>query len=144
MSKNVITDTTVREGYVAEIERLHEAIGFRYSPMLPEHVEYFTRDEFRAKKPEEVVAMMAAALHKQIASWTEEESLSMANLRRLPWKILNRLFNVVAGLVPSDKPPKQSPEESDEYGRTLLEAANQGLPAGIAADQLERKNSDAG
>jgi hypothetical protein len=144
----LISDATVRDGYVAAIERLHGAIDFKYRPMLPERTEWFTRDDFRKAPAKKMVEYQAAALQQQVVEWDvldgeKSAAISVATIRRLDWGVLNSMFNIAAGFISPDPRPVDKPlprEEEDTYAQSLLESAERQEAPGATADRIDSGN----
>jgi len=138
MAGNIITDGYTRDAFIAGVERQHGPLRFKFRPMLPEETETFCRPAFLQAPPKQSIAMMAAALKQHVVSWDEDAEITVDNLRRVPWKLLQRLFNVVAGFDPSDPLP-EGVGEGEDWQR-LLEARGSGRTPGAVGAEADEKN----
>lgn len=148
MSKNIIRDGYTRTGYIAAVERLHDELRFEYRPMLPEQVETL-QDATEKKTPSEGIRLVAAALAKQITSWSETAGedanatpvpINFEHVRRLHFSVINKLYRIVAGISPSDPVPEAKEAEQDEYVASLLASATEGRAIGVIEAEKAEKN----
>jgi len=146
MSRNVIADGYTREAFIAAEPNLHDSLRFRFRPLLPEQADIFTREDFKSRPPRQSVLMVASAIKSQLVEWSEVDGqgkplpLSAENIARLPWRLFNRLFNVVAGFIPSDPLPDAPADEQCDYARELLAAAGEGVSIGVHSAVASAKN----
>lgn len=145
MSRNIIRDGQTRRGYIAAVERIYESLEFEYRPMLAEEVE-LTESVIQKGKPKEAVDFVCAQLVQKLTTWSEVDEndkavpISFDNIRRLPYGLLNKLYRVVAGLVPTDPVPNAAKEEQDELVARLIEAAKTGRKVGDLVEEEAEKN----
>lgn len=144
----VVSDGYDRRGYIAAVERLHDAMDFRFRPMLWEETDYFTAEEFRRKPSAKRAELMAAAIREKLVEWSEGGKPTVDAIRRLPWPVFEKLFNIVCGFSASDPFPASAdscnPGDFNEYEKRLLVSATTGIPVGLVGEQADEKNSGTG
>ena len=136
----IITDDFVDHGYIAPVERLHGALRFTYHPMLAERVDAIDRG-LAELTPEKGHEVLRAAIKEHLRSWDlkrpadcteghkgEAVPVTLANVRRLPYRVFNRLYRIIAGLAASDPLPdgEADGEQEDGYVKALLESTASG------------------
>lgn len=145
MSRNVIQDGYTRSGYVAAVEGLHESLAFKFRPMLPETVDA-VGESLKSKSARDGNRVLAAAIVNQLVEWSEVDAdgkslaITIDTVRRLPWKLFNRLYSVVSGMGPSDPLPEAKPVEDQDFAAALIEAAETGKPFGLIDAERSEKN----
>lgn len=144
MSKHIIGDGYTRGGYVEAVDRLHDSLAFKFRPMLAEEVDAVA-EVAESKPAKEKSRLIRAVIAKQIVEWDVEDgggtvAVSVENVRRLPWRVVNQLYNMVAGLVPVDANPKAGDEAEPTIVDNIIEAAETGQPYGVTAEERDRKN----
>lgn len=122
MSRNVIDDGYTEAGYIAAVERLHDALDFRFRPMLYDEAEVFCRPEFQRLTPAEARATVARAVTGHLAEWSEVDAegqprpITAEVVGRLRYTVLNRLLNIIAGLTPADATARQADAKNSATG----------------------------
>ncbi len=146
MSKHLIDDGYTRQGYLAEVERLHDNLAFTFRPMLAEEVDAVA-EAAESKTAAEKSRIMRGVIAKQLQSWDVisgkgmTAEINIENVRRLPWRVVNQLYNMVAGLIPVDERPEKIAGDEPDIVADILESAETGIPYGITTEERERKNS---
>jgi hypothetical protein len=134
MSKNVFRDGQTRRAYIAAVERLHDDLAFSYRPMLPEEVE-ITEAALTSKEAKKAVEIIVAQVVRHVVEWSEVDDhdkpqpVSVRNVRHLPYQVLNKLYKIIAGLMPSDPLPDGAPkDDQDDYLADVLREAEGKMP----------------
>ncbi len=143
---NIIRDGYTQTGYIEAVDGMHEAVNFRYRPMLPEDVEFAEHEANKiGADPRKAVRLIAARVSQQLVEWDQKEEdgkdapTDFETVRRLRYQVLNKLYRIIAGLVASDPLPGASKEEqADEVDAIIAEAA--GRPPGHEALEAAAKN----
>lgn len=145
MGTRLIHDGYTRDGFIDAVENDPDSLRFQYRPMLPEDVDALL-SESRVMPARQATKLLAAAVAERLVSWDAiapddtTATIDVEHVRSLPWRIFQRLYNVVAGLQASDPLPKAAKPQTDEMVQRLLHAAGDGKPAGLAATVADRKN----
>lgn len=128
MSRNIYRDGQNRSASIRAVPNLHDALSFRYRPLMPEEVEELEGAVAETKNRKQSIAILAAAIAGKIVDWSEVDAdgksipVSADAIRHLLYPVFNKLYRIVAGLQPGDE-PAGNPEERSEYVRDLLEGA---------------------
>lgn len=109
-SDAVIRDGMSQSGYIEALAGVHGELRFSYRPMLAEDVEAFEvyRDRHGTTDPKGTTVEMSRLLADHLVSWSVSEDgrpvpVSMDNVRRLRYRLLGRVYQIVAGLSGSDR-----------------------------------------
>jgi hypothetical protein len=145
LTRNIIRDGYTRTFFIAPMEGIHEGLSGSYRPLLAEQVEAIQESSEKAKSAATGLHLVASAVTKQLVSWSEIDSsekpveIAFESVRRLPYKLLHRLYRVIAGLEPSDIEETATPEEASDYIKDL-EAEVAGQLPGLARETAAEKN----
>lgn len=147
---NAIRDGQTIAGYIVPVEGLHQGLRFDFRPMLAEE---FEQTEFEVAHvgttdPAAAIQMIADRVAEKLESWSEVDDKGGAlapvyeNVRRLCHPLLTRLYRIVSKQDPTDKPPGELPDETQErIDQLRRRAAGSTL---IAEEKAAAKNSDGG
>lgn len=152
----LIDDGCTRPGYITAQEGLHESLRFRFHPMIPEEVDAVD-DAVERNRNERGHAVIQAAVVKHLREWdlvwkkdvrvgdyTGKKGtpvpIRLEMVRILPYRAYNKLYRIIAGLLPTDPDPEATPDEESAYVQDLLESATSGRPAGDVATEREEGN----
>lgn len=127
-TRNTIRDGQSVDGYILAVEGQHDALSFKFRPMLPEIVELLEKT-ISERPPSEFVAILSKYVADHLLEWSEvEESgvpvpVSPENVRRLRWRPWLRLYRIVSGIVASDPIPNAAGDKlKDELDKIVAEA----------------------
>lgn len=139
-TSSIIADGYTADGFIEAVDRLHGSLSFKYRPLLPEQVDAIDK-EVLEKPPREGHKTLRAAIAGQLVSWSEKEPITVENVRRLPYRLYNKLYRIIAGLMPSDAPPNAGEKaDDDDFIRSLRESAETGVPVGAVRAAADAKN----
>lgn len=139
-----IADGFTRDGFIAEVDGLHEAVRFTYRPVLPmERVEHFAKMNGQPDDKAERATMCVVA--GKLSSWNVTDhndkpvQISELNVGRIvPW---NRLYRIVFGLDASDLDPAWSEEQKLKEAELAAAASASGNAPGDEREAQDEKNS---
>jgi hypothetical protein len=118
-----LPDGYTRHGNINRVTGDHGPLGFEYRPLLYE--ERMALAKARMDKPaKEVCAITRAMLVKQLVSWDlshKGNALPIEDkvLRRLAPNLFDKLDSILCGYAVSDLADDPTPQEQDEYIRSL-------------------------
>jgi hypothetical protein len=140
-----IADGYTQPGYIQPVDRLHDAMRFRFRPVLIEERSRLS-DLATTVSSAGYLRQMAALLAEKLVTWDvtdhlgNEVEVSAANLLRLQPELLLKLERIVLGVLPSDVDPRWSAEQINRLTDEEFVAATAGCTIGEARQQESEKN----
>ncbi len=140
-----IPDDYNETAYIKETPGIHNAVRFTFRPMLSEERTVIFR-KVDSISPEKIDALYVSAMARRIHEWSIKDAagnplpVTAENLRRLKPALFFRLWMIVAGMEPPDVDPEAKPAETLAQVDTELQAALEGKPVGMVAEEADRKN----
>lgn len=139
-------DGYTRRGRIKESADLGE-VNFTYRPMLPEERDP-VREAMQKRPAEQAIKILEAAVAKHLVTWDvthpktgAEIVISYESVRHLPPQLLDQIYLIIAGTIPSDPLEGETTEENDDYATSLLKAAANGTTPGGEAERAAMGNS---
>lgn len=111
--QDLIPDGYTESGYIAAVPGIHNAVKFSYRPMR--HVDLAKLRERLAVGPLEGAKAIYGVLRQHVTGWDlKDDSGAVAGRSELDFaklrpQLLDRLYAIVAGHVPSDQEPAAAP-----------------------------------
>jgi hypothetical protein len=142
---NFIADGYTQPGYVQPVERLHNALRFRFRPVLAEERGRLA-DMASTATAAGCLRQAAALLAEKLVAWDiadplgNDVDISPANVLRLQPELLLKLQQIVLGVVASDLDPRWPDEQVNRLAEEELAAAAAGCSIGEARQQESEKN----
>jgi len=144
-SANFIADGYTQPGYVQPVARLHDALRFRFRPVLAEERSRLT-DSAQSATATGYLRQVAALLAEKLVDWDiadplgNEVEISPANVLRLHPELLLKLQQIVLGAVASDLDPRWPDEQINRLADEELAATAAGCSIGEARQRESEKN----
>lgn len=119
----IVDDGYTRDGFIAAIEELHGEIEFSFRPLTRDERDAVNNRMNKKAKGETTTGVMAQVICRQVKEWSigDVVDLEPGVVKRMHPALLDKLYLIVAGSVPSD--PK--PDSSDWPGATLAEETDE-------------------
>ncbi|QDT41061.1 hypothetical protein Pan241w_11200 [Gimesia alba] len=119
MSRAFIPDGYTEDGFIAESKGVHEAVRFKFRPVLPEAVRALMHNfyEKTAKAQSDIVN---ETLKRQLVEWDLCDlsdtplKITTSNLCRIKKPLKDRLFNIVTCYEGSDDDQDSDSQKEDE------------------------------
>jgi hypothetical protein len=143
MPSNFIADGYTQPGYIQPVERLYDAMRFRFRPVLTEERSRLTE---AATTSAGFLRQMAALVAEKLVEWDIRDPLgndveiSPAHVLRLQPELLVKLQQIVLGAVASDLDPDWADEQINRLADEELAASTVGCTIGEARQQESEKN----
>lgn len=148
-TKNVFRDGQTLRSYIAPVEGLHTGLRFERRPMLAEDVEE-TEAQIAKATPRQAAQIVTLAVVSKLVSWSEirddgsAQAINAATVGALPYSLLNKLYRIVAGLIPGDPDPDAAgaigTNEAETFLSRLKEATERRTTVG-AQEQADREGN---
>jgi hypothetical protein len=141
---NFIADGYTQPGYIRPVERLYDAMRFRFRPVLAEERNRLI--DVAGSSIAGYTRQMAALMAEKMVDWDitdhlgNEVELSAANLLRLQPELSLKLQQIVLGAIASDVDPRWSDEQVNRLAEEELAATVAGCTIGEARQQESEKN----
>ena len=121
-SDNIIEDGFTQDGFVQSVEGLHGEMRFRFRPMLPEDVEVLEvmREREGERDPKAVRVKLAKEMAARITAWDQmlksnaPAPVSETVIRRLKPALQAKMYNIIAGIRPTDLDPARAQNQNIE------------------------------
>jgi hypothetical protein len=142
---NFIADGYTQPGYVQPVERLYKALRFRFRPVLADERSRLT-DGASTATAASYLRQVAALLAEKLVDWDitdprgNDVEISPANVLRLQPELLQKLQQIVLGVVPSDLDPRWPDEQVNRLAEEELAATRAGCSIGEARQRESEKN----
>jgi hypothetical protein len=142
---NFIADGYTQPGYILPVERLHDALRFRFRPVLAEERSLLADSALTATAAS-YLRQVAALVAEKLVDWNvtdpqgNDVEISPANVLRLQPELLLKLQQIVLGVVASDIDPRWPDEQVDRLAEEELAATAGGCSIGEAREQESEKN----
>lgn len=110
-----IPDGYTESAYIAAVDRLHEAVEFKYRPVLPEAVRALMHGFF-SKPAEAQGKIVDQTLIRQLDSWDLKDhegndlDISVEVLSRIKKPLKDRLFNIITCYETDDTKGGETPQ----------------------------------
>lgn len=142
--ENLIRDGFTEPAYLAAVPRMHAEIRFEFRPMLYREREFF-REKIAAGGQTQVNAM-AAAIAAHVVHWDvlgeggKAAAITVDNVSRLRPIAFAKMYDVIAGYLPSDIPPEANGPEAKDATAAELAAKLETQYFGDAKQEAAVKN----
>ena len=142
---NFIADGYTQPGYIQPVDRLHNALRFRFRPVLADERSRLT-DTAPTTTAAGYLRQVAALLAEKLVDWDIADPLgnavdvSPSNVLRLQPELLLKLQQIVLGVMASDLDPRWPDEQINRLAEEDLAATAAGCSIGEARQQESEKN----
>jgi len=142
MISGYIHDGQTRQGYIAEVPRLHPALRFTYRVMLGADRAVIT-DLIGKSDPKRGETLAAEAIAKYVLSWDlkNEKDESVPVEAKHVLRLHPALGGVLWSIVIGTRAPDALPDESDEESSRASEEAFRAALDGCSPEEHAAKNS---
>lgn len=145
MLNNISTaDGYTEPGYIAERKGLHAALKFTYRPMLMEERDV-VRAQWQTKTPLEAARLQVQQVVSRLVTWDNKDAkgetlpIKFEQVRTLRPNLLDAVYAVISGAVPSDPDPDR-PDVTAVQLDAETEAILNGTSIGAARELADAKN----
>jgi hypothetical protein len=144
MPCNIIRDGYTKRAKINGRPGIFGDLTFVFRPMLDEEVETVLQrsgQKRTAGRFAEATGIKAAAIVRQLKEWSETDAsgnavpITIDNVRRLQPLLLGLLLDVLCGYSAGDLPADATPEETDQYARSLETALDTGSASTVEKDE---------
>ena len=142
---NFIADGYTQPGYIQPVDRLHDALRFRFRPVLSaqrsaliESAEGATASAFDRQARE--------LLTEKLVEWDlvdpagQSVSISREAVDRIQPELFLKLYRIVLGYTPSDIDPLWPSEQQEQQAADVRAAETRGKTVGEVREERDEKN----
>lgn len=138
-----IPDGYTEGAYISEFSNVHEAVRFKFRPVLPEAVRALMHNYFdkTAKTQGDIVDQ---TLMRQLVEWDlcDHEGttlqINIPNLRRIKKPLKDRLFNIVTGFDGSDTDENDTQVDQNDDSNLNFDELLSGDSDGVSNKMVEQ------